>query len=181
MQKGLCRCGCGEKTPLAYRNIRRLGWVKGEPIRYIKGHSRRKSGIAYVEEDRGYVTPCWIWQRGTSGEYGMAYDSIQKRERGAHVLEWEKVNGPVPDGMELDHLCRVRPCVNPDHLEPVTRATNVRRGRLTIITPDQVEDIRQRWTAAERKWGLQTALAKEFGVTSGCIHLIVHGKNHRPV
>lgn len=46
----------------------------------------------------------------------------------AHRLEWEKINGPVPEGLELDHLCRNRWCVNPDHLEPVTHQENIRRG-----------------------------------------------------
>lgn len=44
---------------------------------------------------------------------------------------WIEKNGPVPEGMELDHLCRNRWCINPDHLEPVTHAENVRRGANT--------------------------------------------------
>jgi hypothetical protein len=44
-------------------------------------------------------------------------------------MAYEMLVGPVPDGLELDHLCRVPACVNPDHLEPVTHIENVRRGR----------------------------------------------------
>jgi len=43
---------------------------------------------------------------------------------------YEYFKGPVPDGLELDHLCRVRSCCNPDHLEPVTHKENIRRGFL---------------------------------------------------
>jgi hypothetical protein len=46
----------------------------------------------------------------------------------AHRLSYEWLVGPVPEGMELDHLCRVRHCVNPSHLEVVTHSVNVIRG-----------------------------------------------------
>lgn len=46
----------------------------------------------------------------------------------AHRVIYELIVGPIPDGLELDHLCRVPRCVNPHHLEPVTHAENVRRG-----------------------------------------------------
>lgn len=45
-----------------------------------------------------------------------------------HRVVYELVVGPIPDGMQLDHLCRQRACCNPDHLEPVTCLVNVRRG-----------------------------------------------------
>lgn len=50
------------------------------------------------------------------------------RKRPAHVVVYEVYKGKVPDGLDLDHLCKVRHCVNPDHLEPVTRRENVLRG-----------------------------------------------------
>ncbi len=50
------------------------------------------------------------------------------RTRRAHRALWIAVNGPVPDGLQLDHLCRVRHCVNPSHLEPVTPRQNSLRG-----------------------------------------------------
>ncbi len=74
-------------------------------------------------EDRGHETPCWVWDRGLDG-YGYG----RMRGRRAHRVSYELHVGPIPEGLDLDHLCRVRNCVNPAHLEPVTRAENVLRG-----------------------------------------------------
>lgn len=56
-----------------------------------------------------------------------------KRMRALHVITWESIHGPVPEGLELDHLCRLRWCANPNHLEPVTRRENVRRGLSGVL------------------------------------------------
>lgn len=123
---GYCHCGCGEKTRIAPRTTRRFGWVKGEPLHFIHGHQRRVP-LRYEVEDCGYTTPCWIWQ-GTPNDAG--YGRIQRdgKDQRAHCYFYEQHVGPIPQGLTLDHLCRVRLCVNPDHLEPVTRGENVRRG-----------------------------------------------------
>jgi hypothetical protein len=55
---------------------------------------------------------------------------------------YEQAKGPIPDGLVIDHLCRVSLCVNPDHLEAVTEAVNVQRGNLAKLTVDQVKEIR---------------------------------------
>jgi hypothetical protein len=67
---------------------------------------------------------CWIW---TGYVISSGYGQFGKRTR-AHRYVYELLVGPIPDGLILDHLCRVRRCVNPDHLEPVTMAENTRRG-----------------------------------------------------
>lgn len=71
---------------------------------------------------------CWLW---TAAVAGSGYGHIGNRPGGnksAHRAMYELLVGPIPDGLELDHLCRVRICVNPAHLEPVTRYTNMLRG-----------------------------------------------------
>jgi hypothetical protein len=77
---------------------------------------------------------CWLWT-GTlnHGGYGKLWIRDGGRPTGwrstsAHRYSYERFIGPIPDGLELDHQCRVRCCVNPNHLEPVTHAENVRRG-----------------------------------------------------
>jgi len=71
---------------------------------------------------------CWIWM-GKVNKFGYGSLYWQGRERIAHRLLYETVRGPVAAGLQLDHLCRVRCCVNPAHLEPVTPRENVRRAR----------------------------------------------------
>lgn len=70
---------------------------------------------------------CWVWT-GARHNKGYALYRVNNRNRLAHKFIWELHNGQVPDGLELDHLCRRRGCVNPDHLEAVTHRVNVQRG-----------------------------------------------------
>ncbi len=71
---------------------------------------------------------CWV-PIGACATWN-GYWKIGYRGRGykLHRLCWEVVNGPIPDGLTLDHLCRNRACVRPSHLEPVTLAVNKERG-----------------------------------------------------
>jgi hypothetical protein len=84
-------------------------------------------------EDRSYRTPCIIYT-GTIANTGYGVATFDGRQYKAHRVAYEAANGPIPINGEtgkpfpLDHLCRVRPCVNPAHLEPVTDAVNVLRG-----------------------------------------------------
>lgn len=75
---------------------------------------------------------CWLWTGATSNGYGKAGAGGRAGgTRRAHRIVYESIHGPVPVGLDLDHLCRVRNCVNPAHLEPVTRQENLRRSPLT--------------------------------------------------
>ena len=69
---------------------------------------------------------CWLWTAGTRSGYGKF--SVKGRAFGAHRWLYERLVGPIPEGLQLDHLCRVRACVNPKHLEPVTHRVNTLRG-----------------------------------------------------
>src|SRR5437763_12827689 len=74
---------------------------------------------------------CWRWQRALNeGGYGLVgYGGKVAR---AHRVAYELFVGPIPLELELDHLCRVRRCVNPSHLEPVTRRENVLRSPIQL-------------------------------------------------
>lgn len=70
---------------------------------------------------------CWLWT-GATARNGYGQVGIDGRTRSAHRVSYEALVGPIPDGLVIDHLCRVRHCVNPDHMEPVTSGENTRRG-----------------------------------------------------
>ena len=74
---------------------------------------------------------CWVVDSHKPGNYVTLSLGSRATKRGsvsAHRLVWEEFVGPIPDGMELDHVCRNRGCFNPDHLEPVTCRENLLRG-----------------------------------------------------
>ena len=72
------------------------------------------------------VTGCWSWQGATSRGYAQLVES--GKVRSAHRLSFEHYNHDIPSNLQVDHLCRNRACVNPDHLELVTAQQNIRRG-----------------------------------------------------
>lgn len=78
-----------------------------------------------------HLGPCWEWTRALqSSGYGHAW--IDSGSRSAHKVAWVWANGPVPDGLQLDHLCENRKCCRPSHLEPVTSRENSHRSPLTL-------------------------------------------------
>jgi len=72
---------------------------------------------------------CWLWTAYLDKKgYGRFARDTNHRNYGAHRWVYENEVGPIPGGLVIDHLCRVRHCVNPSHLEPVTTGTNTLRG-----------------------------------------------------
>jgi hypothetical protein len=73
---------------------------------------------------------CWLWTAsGHRLGYGHFYSSSKGGDVQAHRWSYEALRGDIPEGLDLDHLCRNPACVNPDHLEPVTRMVNLQRGK----------------------------------------------------
>jgi len=127
--------------------------------------------VRWIEVDNGYETPCWMWQLSCSRNgYGQVKD--QGTMRGAHVVAWEGGHGPVPEGLELHHLCGHRACVRPDHMEALTRYEHVHRDRPLKLTVEQVHEIRR---LAAAGWS-QRRIARAFGISSVSVCMIARRK-----
>jgi hypothetical protein len=73
------------------------------------------------------VTPtCWLWRGALTRGYGQL--RVEDQMKYAHRVSYELAHGPIPEGLQLDHLCRVPNCIRPSHLEPVTQQVNIERG-----------------------------------------------------
>lgn len=117
----VCNCGCGQPLP--------PGLYKGSVRRFVRGHgSCRPAQERFWEKVRqDEASDCWLWTAARSstgyGSFGM-----DRRTHNAHRVAYIWMVGEPPEGLHLDHLCDVRHCVNPYHLEPVPLAVNIKRG-----------------------------------------------------
>ena len=176
--EGFCQCGCGGKTAVPKYNNAAKREVAGVPKPYVSGHRARKySGPKYEERDRGYDTPCWIWLWGMDSHTGYGQYYGGGRSTHAHRWMYEKMVGPIPAGLHIDHLCRVRECCNPAHMEPVTNGENQRRGANTKLTAEKVAQIKRRALCGE----FQGAIAADYGVARTTVSSVLRGASWRDI
>jgi hypothetical protein len=120
-------CPCGETRYIRPSDVRR-GMGK-----YCSVRCRANFKPSTVEERFWqFVFPepnsgCWLWTGALHDGYGQ-FCIRTGLVRRAHRVCWELMRGPIPDGLQIDHLCRTPSCVNPDHLEPVTPRVNTLRS-----------------------------------------------------
>lgn len=129
---------------------------------------------------------CWLWKTHlNTGGYGRFYND-EKRFVMAHRFSWEHFNGEIPEGLFILHKCDVRHCVNPDHLFIGTQQDNMddmvkkkRQGDVkreknsqAKLKEKDVHEIRRRFQD-EYFWGIQSKLAKEYGVAQCTISNIL--------
>lgn len=167
---GRCICGCGAVTNLADATRLKDLWFKGEPIRYVANHHTWKTPTTYVLEDRGYSTACWIWQRSVSdngyGQMGSQY---------AHRAYYEHKYGVIPEGYHAHHLCEQKPCVNPDHIQPLTVSDHFQTRPTTKLSYDDKQRIREM-----RQQGLSVAeIGALFGVRGDTVSKIAPMSRNR--
>jgi hypothetical protein len=117
---------------------------------------------------------CLIWPGGcTSDGYGETF--VNGRVVYVHRIAYEGAFGPIPDGFEIDHLCRNRACCNPAHLEAVTRAVNTRRGKNTKLTLEKAREIR----ALRAEGATYPELVERFAVSDSAIWSVLSGRSWR--
>lgn len=106
-----------------YRAALRSGEIqsqRGTPTERFWAKGDKHGPISTYRPDLG---PCWLW---TGSLDGGGYGRFDRQQ--AHRFAYEEQVGPIAEGLQGDHLCRVRRCVRPSHLQPVTHAENLRRG-----------------------------------------------------
>jgi len=120
-----------------------------------------------------FTDTCWLW-RACLDRYGYGKTAVK-----AHRWVYEFCVGPIPNHLQIDHLCRVRHCVNPDHLELVTSAENTKRGKRggrthcvhghplfgdNLYQQEFRRSCRQCAIGRQRKWHAKNTLAAERGL-----------------
>lgn len=123
----LCECGCGQPAPIATETDSRRGQIKGAALRFINHHNvkLRINTIEHILMNLEPVTEsgCLIWN-GSIRSDGYCQVKWKQKMRFIHLIIYEHFKGPIPDGLEVDHICRVRCCANESHLEAVTPSEN---------------------------------------------------------
>lgn len=123
------------------------------------------------------VTHCWNWTKGVSGTgYGIAW--FEGKLLSAHRLSYTLHKGQIPDKFDIDHLCRNKRCINPDHLEAVSHAENNRRGSSTKLNEMQVRRIK---FSLRNGLFTQAMLARFYGVSDRTIRDIKTGVSWREI
>lgn len=131
--------GLAENQRVAYERYQQAHALQDAPAgrrsraKYVKGDEAsrfwpkvNKGGP--IPAHRPDLGPCWLWTAAPNEHgYGIFRNAAKKNVR-AHRWAYENAVGCVPEGLDLDHLCRNRGCVNPAHLEPVTSTENMRRA-----------------------------------------------------
>ena len=111
----------------------RRGWCNRHYLRWLKHGDPLAGNTKYTDPEEAFLartepllwSGCVVWTGATNGK-GYGSLTVNGRTVAAHRYAWERENGPIPDGMEVDHKCFERSCTNPEHLRLATRSQNSR-------------------------------------------------------
>lgn len=180
----LCECGCGLPAPIAQRTDTRAGVVKGQPRRFVAGHSGKFKYKSLADAFWRNVEPvldgeCWEWQ-GLKIKHGYGQVRYDHRVYLAHRLSYELHYGPIADGVFICHTCDNKCCVNPAHLfagKPSDNSADMvrkdrqargERNHAAKLNERDVHEILARLSRGETP----KAIAAGYGVTPSLIGMI---------
>ena len=119
-------------------------------------------------------TGCWIWN-GYKLPGGYGRWTFRGKVHLAHRVTYFLIKGSWPK-QTLDHKCRNRACINPDHMDDVSQAINIRRGKKTKLTTGQVKEIRATYV---RAYGNHVKMQRKYGISERQLDRILHGEQWR--
>ena len=131
-----------------------------------------------LKRDASNPDGCWLWIGAlTNKGYSRIARHSSIGDLKAHKVIYELLVAFVPNGLELDHTCKNRACVNPNHLEPVTHAENNRRSSHTKLTIEKVQEIKQKLACGGQILGLSL----QYGVSYATIWKIANQRSWEDV
>ena len=166
---GYCHCGCGRKTNIAKITDRASSREKGKPNKYLIGHNRTRNIANSIKIKVDKKTGCWNWE-GYINDKGYGVLTVKGKTYKAHYYIhrlYKKVKSVK--GKELDHVCRNKKCVNPNHLRYITHTENVRRGLHLKLSMDKAKLIRYLYKIGYK----MKYIAKLYDVTYATIYNVI--------
>jgi len=142
--------------------------VVSEAVLLTRFMAKTVEGTTYPRLWNGDIADsyCLLWTASHDAkDYGLFWVPSLQRCMRAHCWIWVHVHGPIPVGLELDHLCRVHQCVNVLHLEAVTRKVNVERGELAMTASLRHRPDQTKCKAGLHDWIPENVYAYSYGST----------------